>query len=762
MTGARAAGSAPTPRRIDVDSLATQRIYVFLALLPFAVGALSLLGSESVVSGLLAITAMTFLPGVAVLTMLPRLPIMLRIGVAAAISLSIFAIGSTILIAASWFKPWLLIWLVMLPSSVVLARRVQLARRRTARRASDRAGRKPPRIDVGEPIPRREVVFRWLLGAGWILWLASMPSIDVEGMTDLGLLTQFPPTWYMSILVVAVGGAVYAMRPGVRAWTMAAFVGSLIAMIYSTTPLLYDLPHYQWVYKHVGVTLQFMDVGVLLPSADLYNRWPGMFALGATFSRFAGYADPLEFIAWAEFYFIALQTLIVSAIAMGEQRKFGIGGLAAIIFVLLNWIGQGYYSPQGLTFTLQLTIIAVLFSQLSARGNALGRFTITVLRWLTRRQQTWTLAIQRTDWPAAVAVGFVVLVDVAMTMSHQLTPYIMLMQAGLLWVCGFIRPRWVILIFALVPILYIAPMIGWVDEHYGIFSSLDPFNNIKVAETVELDCKGGCKTVSLVTLATSLIGWLGGIASIFIVARRRPSFRVPFFAIGMLSPFLMVLGQDYGGEAGLRLVMFCAPFGAILMATAIASYGPRLRMVLTIGLTTVLTFGFLVAYFGNEHNYRVTRAELDTARYYFDNARRGSVFIATVPNFPQLASSRYASFARNYGGGMPVIYENPDLRRLDKLGPKQVEILIDDIASYARTGYFTISDEQIRYSESLGLSAPGQLENFERALLDSGYFELWYENDGNRIYRLKGTTESVARDQERKAAAKKRADAARR
>lgn len=729
--------------------------YAVLAALPFLVGFFEIVGISGWIRALMALTALTFLPGAAILTLLPRLPPLLRIGVAAAISLSIFAIGSAAIIAASWFHPWVLLMLVLVPSSVVLGIRAVAD-------ADVQWRPESPRELVAEPdstyvrLPRRELIFRGLIGCALVVWAVSLTQISVDGMRDLGLLTQIPVSWYAAVLLVALAGAFYAMRPGVRPATMVAFVGALIAMLYSTTPLIYELPHYQWVYKHVGVTLQFMEFGVLIPDSDLYNRWPGMFALGGVFSRFAGYSSPLAFIAWAELYFIAIQTVIVAAIGLREQRKFGIAGLAAIFFVLVNWIGQGYYSPQALTFTLQLAVVAILFSQLSARGNKFGVFLMGVLRRIVRKGQTWTLAVQRTDWPTVTAVLVVVLIDIAMTVSHQLTPYILVMQAGLLWACGLIRPKWIIAIFIAIPVAYLMPMIGWVDDHYGIFSSLDPFNNIKVADTVVLDCTGGCETVSRATFATSLLGWIGGFVAILIVARRRPSFRVPFFAIGMVSPFLMILGQDYGGEAGLRLVMFCAPFAAILIATAITTFGPRLRMISALALTAMLTAGFIVAYFGNEHNYRVTKSELTTMRHYFDNARRGSVLIATVPNIPQLPTSNYASFARNYGGGMVLIWENPKLRRLDKLGAKEVDVLIEDMGSFSRTGYFVTGDEQIRYAESLGLAKPGQLANLERAMLDSGYFDLWYENDGNRIYRLRRTTDSVERARAREEQRSKR------
>lgn len=716
-----------------------------LALLPPAAAFLALTAGTSVVRSLAALLAMTFTPGYAALTFFPSLRMPLRVGVAAAISLAIFAIGSAFMIGISWFEPWALLTVVLVPSCAILAIRVAAAKRRPEREPSDKT-----------PLARRDKIAIGTIVGALLLWAVSMPAIDPDSMRDLGLLTEFPITWYFAIFLTTIGAAVYATRQGTRPSIMFAYIAALIAMLYSTTPLIYDLPHYQWVYKHVGVTLQFMEVGTLIPDTDLYNRWPGLFALGGVYSEFAGYANPLSFVGWAEFYFIALQTSLVAAISMGEQRRAGVAGLAALLFVLVNWIGQGYFSPQGFTFTLQLAVIAILFSQLSANGNRLGNLTMSILRWITRKRQTWTMVVREVEWPTVAAVGSVALLDVAMTISHQLTPFILLMQAGLLWVCGFIRPKWIVVVFGAIPVLYLLPQIGWVDEHYGIFQSLDPFNNIKVADTVKLECTGGCKTVSMVTLATSLTSWLGGIAAIFIVARRRPSFRVPLFAIGMLSPFLMILGQDYGGEAGLRLVMFCAPFAAILIATAIATYGRHLRVALAVLLTAGLTIGFVVAYYGNEHNYRVQKAELETAEYYFENARRGSVMIATISNVPQLVHPRYASFARNYGGGLVLLWEDAELRNLPELGPKQVDRLVDDIAQYSRTGYFWISDDQIRYSESLGLSEPGELADFEEAINESGYFELWYENDGNRVYRLKGTTAVAEELRERKEAAAKR------
>ena len=57
-----------------------------------------------------------------------------------------------------------------------------------------------------------------------------------------------------------------------------------------------------------------LDNGHALKDVDIYNRWPGMFALGGVFTRFSGASSPVTFIGWAELYFIAIQTALVGAI----------------------------------------------------------------------------------------------------------------------------------------------------------------------------------------------------------------------------------------------------------------------------------------------------------------------------------------------------------------------------------------------------------------------------------------------------------------
>jgi hypothetical protein len=736
-------------------------VYPLLIGAPFLVTWMAILGIHGTVRGIFAFLAIAFVPGAAVLAYLPRVPTLLRIGVAASISLAIFTIGSFIIAELRLFYSWPLLWLVFIPSIYFLARS-HLMR---ARPMADAIDALPPRRSFAEwredqkrfrpaaiPRPRGTWIAPATIIFALLLWLISLPQIDPLKMKDTGLLTVLPGTWYLAFFLLVLGGATYAMRGAKNTWVMISFVASLIVVIYATTPLTYEIAHYPWVYKHVGVTTEIMHYGRLFKDADIYNRWPAMFALGGVFSRFAGYADPVNYIAWSELVFIGLQTILVGAIAQRETKNVGTTGLAAMFFVLINWIGQAYFSPQALAFTFQLTILALIFGQLAAQGNRFGGWGMGLLRFFTRKKQTWPLRRQSSDWPTGATISALALIDIAATISHQLTPYIIALQVGLMWFFGFVRPKWIIFLLGAIPVLYLLPMIGWVNEHYGIFSSFDPTGNVKVADQVKLECVAGCARVALVTTLASAFGWLAAFASVLIVARRRPSFRVPFFLLGLIGPFLMVLGQSYGGEAALRLVMFCAPFGAVLIATAISTYGPRLRVFFALGVSFVLAVTFLFAYFGNDQNYMVKKSALRAAEYYYAHARPGSVLIETSPNFPGLVGPNYSRFARNSGGGMVLLWDDPLLRfrpnKCDKrpLGASDIPQLIVDVSRYADYGYFVFSPEQIKNVVSLGLAEPGAIENLEQAMLDSGYFEVWHEAGDTRILRMKKSVDASAKE----------------
>src|SRR5215813_693656 len=120
------------------------------------------------------------------------------------------------------------------------------------------------------------------------------------------------------------------------------------------------MPRFSIVYRHAGYTEYIMRTGGVDPALDAYFSWPGFFSLNALITKLAGYPDVLNYAMWAPvfynvFYFGPLYMLFTS---FTNNKR--IVYLAIWFFYLTNWIGQDYFSPQGLNFFLYLVIIAIL------------------------------------------------------------------------------------------------------------------------------------------------------------------------------------------------------------------------------------------------------------------------------------------------------------------------------------------------------------------------------------------------------------------
>ncbi len=192
-------------------------------------------------------------------------------------------------------------------------------------------------------------------------------------------------------------------------------------------------------------------------SVDIYNRWPGFFALAAAFSSLSGASNPVAYAAWAEPFYalVARSSSRRSRIAL--SRNVRIAGYAALISLLGNWVGQTYYSPQATAYVLALTLLLVLVRTLVTRPP--HRRLITVIERLARTPQ---LEPARAE-PLAGAVASVAIViglDAAIVATHQLTPYVLLLQVGALVLIGVVRPRWLLAAMALLTVGYLLPNLG--------------------------------------------------------------------------------------------------------------------------------------------------------------------------------------------------------------------------------------------------------------------------------------------------------------
>lgn len=740
-----------TIRRYFDAVRADRRALVSAVLLAFTGLALltALLGLHGTLRELIALVVFTFVPGTALLMRLKPIDAVAAIGLSASASFAIVGLGAWLMIEIGWFVPWLLMLAVLLPASAVLlgevARAVRGARRsaskRESRPAAEAASSPNPSSGAAEesaiehPGTAAVVVPALPLAAGLLIWALSLGSIDLDTMTDIGAISVLPAGWLLGFALVLGGGAFYAARGGRNPWLLGAYVVAVATMIYGTLPLVSDAAHYPAAYKHVGVVQLFIEHGHLRPNADIYNRWPGFFAAAGAFTEFAGSSSALRHIAWAELYFILLQATLVAAIALRIFRKAGVATLAALLFLTVNWIGQNYYSPQAFVFIPALAALWIALSELGDTPNALGRLVNRVAGWVSRSEPP-DGAPPEPFWPRRSAIALLLMFDALVVVNHQLTPYALGLQLGLLLICGFAAPRWLIFAIAALPVLYLLPHLGWINDHFGIFTKLDPFSNAKVNDPIAVKCDGCAKVGNMATL-NSALAWLGAIGGAILLTRRRPAVRPQVLLMMMLAPFLFLGGQNYGGEAPLRVVMFASPFTAVLLAGALFELRPLARRIAAPALALVLGATLLYALYGNEPFSAVSKTEVRVANHIYANGKKGLVIMSAAPTFPDLLAANYNDFVHLNGGGQIILFDLPGEQRGKLNGSREsVDFVVDQLTTWGRDGYIVFSPNIDRYNSFNGLATPRQSRAARDAMVESGRFRLWHKDGEVEVYEF--------------------------
>ncbi|MDQ1593689.1 MAG: hypothetical protein QOH40_245, partial [Arthrobacter pascens] len=323
----------------------------------------------------------------------------------------------------------------------------------------------------------RELLPWLVLAAALIMWGISLAMTGSGDLDTWGLLTKFPVTWYLAVAAV-LGLCIWGI--GTRRETPARFliasVSGLVVMLYASANLLTAVPRLPWSYKHIAVTDFIGATGQMDPSVDIYNRWPGFFASSAFFGEVIGYRDALDYAAWAEIGFALLNVVTVLAIARALSRNPRVYWTATLVFVLANWVNQNYYSPQAFGYTLYLTMCLIVLTFL--RSTPIMVVQVLEER-LTRPQLPVIESYERPIGRSlrVTAIVAVLLLQAAIVVSHQLTPYLALLGLVPLFLLGYFRPRWLAPALVVMTLLYLIPNIGFIEQKYGLFTGFDPLAN---------------------------------------------------------------------------------------------------------------------------------------------------------------------------------------------------------------------------------------------------------------------------------------------
>jgi hypothetical protein len=584
------------------------------------------------------------------------------------------------------------------------------------------------RLTIRMNVARRSLPVAGQLGAlagALTVWAMTLPMIHVESLGQAGLVAGAPLTFYAAILVLLCGATFVMCVTQPSAWVLAAYITGLALVLYGTIPALSAEPQYAWTYKHIGVVRLIDFQGALSPSVDIYNRWPGLFSLAAAFSRVTG-SDPMSYAGWFECLFAWLDAMVVAAIAFAVSRSRGVAAMSALVWLLSNWVGQTYFSPQSLAFLLSLVIMLVVVRQFGGGGSVHRRVT-SILGWIVRTpQQTDTLATPL-GWSKRQGVVVVIALDAAIVAVHQLTPYIVLLQLGALTALGF-RPRWLVFACAGLAVSYLYPNVDYVQSHFGLFSGANPLANAQVTSVHYHRAWFYQNVGMLLSLTTVVFAMLGAVR----LARGGHGHRVIPIAALALVPYVVLFGNSYGGEGVLRAFLFSSPWLAILMAWGLSTLRRERQLPVALAVAVMLCSLFVCAFVGNASTNIMPRSEVDAGTYFYEHAVPGSALMLAGDDFP-LRSGRQYGVMRNLNlFEDPTLagraFTRPDLRRI-------ATALLDE----SRHGYIVFSTTQSRFAQYYGTTPSGALEQLERWVAASPMFALWRGTTHARIYRLRIT-----------------------
>jgi len=192
-----------------------------------------------------------------------------------------------------------------------------------------------------------------------VLWAFGVTHTNASELGPFGLTADLSVFFYAGVALLIVSAVIELATENPSRWRMALHAVGLVVMLYGTAPLIYPAGRYSWLYKTIGV-VQYVNVhGQLNHNIDIYQNWPGFFALAGWFSKVAGAGSPLTYAKWAQLVFelaaLPLLYLAYDALSLTVRQRW----LAILLYSGSNWIGQDYYSPQALGTVLSLGIMAI-------------------------------------------------------------------------------------------------------------------------------------------------------------------------------------------------------------------------------------------------------------------------------------------------------------------------------------------------------------------------------------------------------------------
>jgi hypothetical protein len=516
---------------------------------------------------------------------------------------------------------------------------------------------------------------------------------------------------------------------------MSMHVVALVVILYGTAPLVYSEGRYAWLYKTIGVVQYVNAHGQLNSHIDIYQNWPGFFALAAWFGKVANVASPLAYAKWAQLVFelaaLPVLYLIYDALSLTVRQRW----LALLLYSASNWIGQDYFSPQALGTLLSLGIMAIALRWLYAGNSSRNVRRDQASASSDRATRRW----RATPAPrTALFCATLVLIYSVLTFTHELSPYMLAVQLGALVVARLLRPRWLPFALAVIAAGYLLPRFSFVNSHYGLLNSIGSFFSNAAPPSFSL---GPVPPSQLLVerSADALSIIMVGLAGVGAWMHRRSGRAVLGLVFLTFSPAILLAIHGYGSEGILRVYLFALPWTAALAAMALAgktgshraehSGRAALRAAVALGLVLAL---FFPAFFGDDSFNRMPQPEVATVTSFLQSAPAGPIYSA-IDNAPLADTARYNLYPLTpIFGSFSLLKTTPVTSDIASTIAANAVNLTND----TQPAYVMVSSSMIAYNDAYGVTPDNSIPILLSSLGHSQSWKLVVDRAGVIIYEL--------------------------
>lgn len=574
----------------------------------------------------------------------------------------------------------------------------------------------PPAPAVAIAVERRPRTARsWLWAvpplalAGWAL---GLHGADPRELSDLGLVSIVAPVGFVALGLLAVGFALALVRRPFGEWLVTTHVATLVLILFGTPAVAYDTLRYSWAWKHVGIVDYIDRVGHVSPGIDVlpvYHNWPGFFAGSHLLQTWVGAGDAITIARWFPLVMALATTAAVVLLAATFTTDRRVVWLTAWLFLLGDWVGQEYFSPQALAYLLYVVSLALALRTFGRDGPTpfprKGQVTVVALVAMAG-----AIATSHQLTPAML---FVALLALAVTRRARIGP--LALAAGLAMVTWAL---WGASDFVVDNVVDLVEGLG-----APVANAEGNLTSARLNDAQALVSQAGRGVVVLVALL-ALVG---------VVRAWRQDRRAMLTPLVLLAcPAVLLGANDFDGEILFRVYLFALPMAAWFGARALLDL-PGLRggfaALAPLAVSLVLLPGFLLAHFGKDGHYVFTPEEVAAATWLDEHAPPGSLLIEGSRNYPDQFLNyehfRYVPLDRE-----PVEGQRRILRR-------PVRVLAEWMSDPRdAAAYVILTRSQAREHDALGYRPPHLVQRLWRQLAASPRFTVAYENRDAVVFTL--------------------------